>query len=409
MKIDRHYSALLHRYLEYFPCVTIMGSRQCGKTTLLESLGSDWRRYDLEKPEDYSAIANDPYDFLRTHPSHIAIDEAQLLPALFPALRVVIDQAREQRGRFVLTGSSSPQLSHAVHESLAGRVGMIPMSPLMLTEAFQRPSSGFYSAVLSRQPLEAWLGRLETRITPVELERYWFQGGFPEPWVRQDAGFRRAWLQAYVQNYIERDLQRLFPGLDTVRFRRFLEMLAALSGSVINYSNVARDLAVSAPTVKDYVGIAEGLFLWRSISTYATRLRKRLVKHPKGYLRDTGLLHYWLRVPESDALRVHPQRGASWEGLAAEMLIQGFAAQGENVQARFYRTRSGVEVDLILEGSFGTLPIQVKAASSVDSKALPPLRDFIEAHRCPYGLVIHNGDRPERLGERLAAIPLACL
>jgi len=409
MKIDRHYSSLLHRYLTYFPCVVLLGPRQCGKTTLLETLPDRWHRYDLEKPDDFKLIQSDPYGFLRNHPRQITIDEAQLAPDLFPALRVIIDQERDEKGRFVLTGSSSLQLTRAVHESLAGRVGVIEMGPLLPSEAVQKPVSVFYGACLNRLPLVEWVDTLAVQLTPAQIRRFWFEGGFPEPWLQAQPDFHRAWMQSYIQNHVERDLQRLFPGLDAVRFRQFLEMLAALSGTILNYSDIARHLGVSAPTVKDYVLIAEGLLLWRSLPAWSKNQIKRLVKHPKGALRDTGLLHHWLRIPVADALEIHPQRGASWEALVTETLIQGFSAQGERVHPSYYRTRAGVEVDLILEGSFGTLPIEIKAASSVDPRALGGLRSFMDENACPQGIVIFNGDRPQRLSDNIAAIPLGCL
>lgn len=406
--MNRHAIGLLQELLGLFPCVAIVGVRQCGKTTLLGQLPGDWRIHDLEKRADVEAIGRDPDLFFRLNPDRIAIDECQLLPRLFPALRVAIDSDRNRPGRFIITGSSSPDLLAAVSESLAGRVAIVELAPFGPAEALALPASAFFPLLAERRPAHDYLD-LPVRLDLGRLHDYWLRGGYPEPWLKNQPRFAKLWMQNYLQTYLERDLPRLFPGLDREKFRLFANMLAHLSGRIVNYSEVARALGVSQPTARDYFRIADGTFLWRHLPAYEKDAVKRIVKHPKGYLRDSGLAHYLLRIQDLEQLRDHPAMGASWEGMAIETVLRGLDAQGTDYRAYHYRTGAGAEVDLVLEGEFGLVPIEVKYSQHVDNRALRPLRDFIEERGCPLGIVLNNDERPRRLDEKILGVPLACL
>ena len=406
--MKRHAFPLLQELLGLFPCVALLGVRQCGKTTLLRELPPDWRRFDMEKLADHEAIARDPDLFLRLNPNHVAIDESQLLPALFPALRVAIDNDRESRGRFVITGSSSPELLSAISESLAGRVAIIDMGPFSLAEAYELPPSPVLAMVAGRAAAND-LANVPARLSLGQVTDYWLHGGYPEPWIKNSQRFRKLWLQNYLQTYLDRDLPRLFPGLDRQKFRLFVQMLAQLSGSIINYSDVARALGVSQPTARDYFHIAHGSFIWRHLPAYEKNAAKRVVKHPKGYLRDSGLLHFLLHLQDRDDLMAHPRMGASWEGMVIENLVRGLAAAGVDFNAFHYRSGGGAEIDLVLEGEFGLLPVEIKHTQHVDARSLRALRDFVAERGCRYGIVINNDERPRLLDDKLIGIPLAAL
>jgi predicted AAA+ superfamily ATPase len=406
--MKRHALPLLHELLGLFPCVALLGVRQCGKTTLLQELLPDWHLFDLEKLTDSAVIARDPDLFLRLNSERVAIDESQLLPALFPALRVAIDSDRKIPGRFVITGSSSPELLSAISESLAGRVALIEMGPLSLAEAYELPPSPVYSLLAARAPAAAFL-TLAPRVPLEQVATYWLKGGYPEPWIKDTARFRKLWMQNYLQTYLDRDLPRLFPGLDRQKFRLFVQMLAQLSGSIVNYSEVARVLGVSQPTARDYFQIAHGTFIWRHLPPYEKNATKRVVKHPKGYLRDSGLLHYFLHLSERDELMTHPRMGQSWESMVIETLLRGFAAGGVACQPYHYRTGGGAEIDLVLEGEFGVIPVEIKHTQHVDARSLRALRDFVAERGCRYGIVINNDERPRLLEENLIGIPFAAL
>lgn len=410
--MKRAAASLLNSYLSTFPCVAVLGVRQCGKTTLLHTLPADWKHFDLERRADHAAIAKDPDAFLRLHPRHIALDEAQSLPEIFPALRVAIDDRRSEKGRFVITGSSSPALSKVLSESLAGRIGIIELAPFSWEEATATVGRDSLLRRLiddRRAKPPALLEGLRPRGGAARLHDFWFRGGFPEPWIEADDTFRARWVEQYIQTYLLRDVRRLFPGLDDVRFRRFIEMLGGLSGRVLNYAEVARALGVSQPTVRDYFDIAHGTFVWRRIPAYSGNVVKRVVKHPKGYVRDTGLLHTLLRISDADALLSHPQVGASWEAMAVEEVIRQMNALGAAADYSYYRTGGGAEVDLVVEGRLGRVAFEVKHASAVTGRDLRGLRDFVVEQKARLGVVINNDVMPRLYDDQLIGIPMAWL
>lgn len=405
--MKRAYEDLLHSYLRMFPCVAVIGVRQCGKTTLLQTLPEGWQYFDLERRADHEVVSRDADAFFRLHSRRVALDEVQLTPEVFSALRVAIDEHRAEKGRFVVTGSSSPELLRSVSESLAGRVGIIELAPLSWEEATQtcgRDSMLRRLRDRKARPADLIEG-LRARGDVARAHEFWFRGGFPEPWLNPGDEFRQRWVEQYLQTYLYRDVKRFFPGLDDVRFRRFLAMLGGLSGQVLNNAEVARALAVSQPTVRDYFEIAHGTFVWRRIPAFTKNVVKRVVKHPRGYLRDSGLLHALLRIPDTDALLSHPQMGASWEGMVVEEILRQLNALGVGYEYSYYRTGAGAEVDLILEGDFGRVAVEIKHASTVNARELRGLGDFVREHKARLGLVVNNDCAVRKYDEKLLGLP----
>ena len=407
--MKRAYETLLKEYIGYFPCVAIIGPRQCGKTTLLGTLPEDWKIYDLEKQSDFQILSQDPDLFLRLNPEKVAIDESQLQPELFPALRVAIDHDRQRKGRFIITGSSSPRLIRSISESLAGRIAIIEMAPFSFFEVKKELSPLFYKLLTERATKDEFIKELKIFGSIQDVHDFWFRGGYPEPWLNSGKRFHSIWMNQYTGTYVYRDVARLFPGINENRFRMFVQLLAGLSGTVINYSDVARSLGISQPTARDYFEIAHGSFLWRNIPAYTRNPVKRVVKHPKGYLRDSGLLHYLLRIPDIDGLAAHPAMGRSWEGFVIEEIIRGLNALGAGFDYYYYRTGGGAEVDLILDGDFGLIPIEIKYSQAVSAKQLRGLKDFIKEQNCRMGIVINNDEVPRLYDDDIVGIPLACL
>ncbi len=408
LAMKRDSEQLLHELLGFFPCVAISGVRQCGKTTLLQTLPESWSIFDLEKSSDNELVSRDPDLFLRLHPNKIAIDECQLLPDLFSALRVAIDADRTRCGRFIITGSSSPNLLNAISESLAGRVAIMELAPFSLSEAYAKPPSSLYTLILDRSPVEKLLA-LKPRIDLAQQYAYWFRGGFPEPWIKNNPRHSKLWMQNYIHTYLDRDILQLFPGLNRQKYRQFIQMLSHFSGTIINYSEAARALGVSQPTAREYFQIAHGTFIWRHIPAYEKSATKRIVKHPKGYLRDSGLLHFLLRLHDLDELQTHPNFGHSWESLVIENLLRGLNATGAAYDYYHYRTGGGAEVDLVLEGEFGLIPIEIKFGQKVTNKELRSIHDFVQERNCPYGIIFNNNELPARYEDRLIGIPCSCL
>jgi predicted AAA+ superfamily ATPase len=407
MVVLRAFETLLHSYLESFPCVAIVGVRQCGKTTLLGTLPETWKRYDLERGADHDVVARDPDTFFRVNPRWVALDEAQLAPEVFPALRVAIDERRREKGRYVITGSSSPELMRSISETLAGRVGVIELSPFSWSEVTETAERDSLSRRLLNRKLSpaALIERLKPRASLTLANDYWFRGGFPEPWLSADEGFRKRWVEQYLQTYLYRDVKRLFPGLDEIRFRRFVEMLGGLSGRIINFADAARALGVSQPTARDYFEIAHGTFVWRRVPAYSGSVMKRAVKHSRGYLRDSGLLHTLLRIPDLDALLSHPQAGASWEGMVIEEILRQLNALGAGYAYSYYRTGGGAEVDLVLEADFGRVAVEIKRTSSPGARDLRGLRDFIHEQKARVGIVINTDAMARIYEEKIVGLP----
>jgi predicted AAA+ superfamily ATPase len=405
----RYYAKLLRSYLSYFPCVSIVGARQCGKTTFLGELPKGWTVFDLERSSDYQVIARDPDLFFRLNPRQVAIDEAQLLPSLFPALRVAIDSDRKRTGRFVITGSSSPELLRSVSETLAGRVGIIEMAPFSCAEAFNVPRSPFFDWFAQQSDMRELLGRLRPKVSLRNLHRFWFEGGYPEPWLNRKKGFRQAWMENFSQTYLQRDIASHFPALNRERFRLFLGLLAGVSGTILNYSDVARSLGVSSPTVRDYFEIAHGTFLWRTVPAFERKAGRRLVRHPRGHLRDSGLQHFLLRIPSVDSLLAHPRMGASWEGMVTEEILRGLTSRGVSHTYSYYRTHVGAEIDLVLQGAFGVVPIEIKYGHQASAAYLRTMREFVQKNRSTCGFVINNDREARLVDERILSIPFGWL
>jgi hypothetical protein len=410
--MKRHYEQLIREYLGYFPCVVLVGARQTGKSTLIEMVGEGREIFDLETRADYQQIVQDPDLFLRLHDRPIAIDEAQLLPDLFPALRVAIDRDRQGYGKYLLSGSSSPQLLTAISESLAGRVGIIEIAPFSFAETQQVGSSNllqlFKEGCTPADIMQLSSAAELDALSPM-VDKYWLEGGYPEPWLRDIGRFKETWYEQYLKTYVERDIARLFPNLSAPRFRHFVELLAACSGTVINYSNIARLLDVSQPTAKDYFRIAHGTFLWRTLPAFSNNISKRISRHPRGYLRDSGLLHHLLQIPSRKRLLSHPQMGHSWEAMVSEEILRTLNSAGIPHSACYYRTAAGAEVDLVLEGKFGLIPFEIKHTQSVNPRHLRPIRDFVEEFGCPFGIVVNRDEKARRYDEKIFGLPFALL
>lgn len=405
----RHLQDHIATLLRHFPCVAVSGVRQSGKTTLLGKLPGDWQRFDMESVSDRSQVLADPDLFLRLHTQGVVIDEAQLAPPLFPALRVAIDKQRSLKGRFVLSGSSSPELAKNVAETLAGRIGLAELAPLSLAEAYRLPASPLYELLASKVAPQDIVAAGSPRLDLRQVLEHWFQGGYPEPWSSDDAEFRRLWHRHYLDTYLMRDIGALFPALNRDRYRQLIQLLCNLSGTILNNAEIARSLGVSEPTVRDWLAIAHGTYIWRHLPAWDRSPHKQLVRHPKGWLRDSGLVHRLLQIPDADALATHPLAGRSWEAYAGELLLRGFAAAGIQVAPYHFRTRGGAEVDLVLTGEVGTLPVEIKLGAGTEPRSLRALAEFVVEHDCPLGLVVNNDERPRLLAERIVSIPAAAL
>jgi len=394
--------------LAMFPIVAIVGSRQCGKSTLVKNIRPNWKYYDLESPDDYQLISSDPVAFFTINHSHLIIDEAQQYPEIFKTLRGIIDADRKKKGRFIITGSSSPTIIKGITESLAGRIATVEMAPFKQCEYYEKDLSACYSIAMGSGGIND-LMQLQPVLNLEQSMTAWVKGGFPEPLIESEfnAPFYSQWMENYIADYVNRDIRSLFPRLNIHNFRRFLTLLAQFSGHQLNMSIMSRALEISVPTVKDYLDIIHQTFLWRNLDAYTKNPAKKVQKSKKGFFRDQGILHYLLKITDLDRLLIHPVAGFSFESFVIEEIIRGFqATMATQMDFTYYRTVDKSEVDLVVEGSFGVIPVEIKLASVVKPQSLRSLEIFISNLHAGYGILINRGKRIERLNKKIIQIPV---
>jgi len=379
--LRRHFQSELLNKLRHFPIVTVLGPRQCGKTTFIRKALSRWSYFDLERPSDYIPLSEDPESRLRQLGPRVVFDEAQRLPALFSLLRGIVDRERRRNGRYVLLGSASTSLIREISESLAGRTAFLDMTPFTWDEIAAQRREG--------------------------VEVLWHRGGFPDAFLAQAEAARWEWFEAYTRTFIERDLPALGINVSAGQMRKLWTMLAHANGGVWNASQLAASLGVSYHTVNHYVDILEQTFLVRKLPPYFANLGKRLVRSPKIYFRDTGLLHYFLGLRTIPTLRVHPARGASWEAFVIEQVISSFQLLMPGASAFFWRTAAGSEADLLIDRGDRRVPFEVKLNASPRAADVRGLLSCMQGLKLRRGYVLHAGENQYSLGNGIIALPVA--
>lgn len=411
-EINRNIATKIDRLLQSFPIVVILGARQCGKSTLSKMIRAKWTYFDLENPNHYQRISDDPVLFFRENPTHLIIDEAQRLPILFEVLRGVVDAQRMLKNRFILTGSASFDLIKNISESLAGRVGIVELSPFKINEFQKKPLPDFYPLFdrkLSIDSLE-FLKCLQPQIDIISLKQGLLKGSYPEPVLSNNINFHQDWMENYFDTYINRDMRALFPRIDLIKYRRVLSMLSHLSGTIINKSEIARSIETSEKTVRDYIDIITGTYFWRQLEAFTTPKIKTTLKLPKGHFRDSGLTLFLQNINTLEELNNYPMLGRSFESFIVEEIIKGIeATNARNVRYCHFRTKAGAEIDFVVEGSFGLLPIEVKYQSVTPKKQLTTLQNFVDLHQLPLGIIINNSTETALLTNKIIQIPAGCI
>jgi hypothetical protein len=402
----------INNLLSMFPAVAMIGPRQCGKSTLAKQLRPEWRYYDLENPNDYELISTDPVAFFEINHAHIVIDEAQQFPDLFKVIRGVIDSDRNRKGRFLLTGSSSPSIVRGITESLAGRIATTELWPFKQCELYDEKIPGFYHLIADPHHQISDLRSLQNPLSLPQSMQSWFGGGFPDPVIegRGNPDYYVHWHENFIADYINRDIRALFPRLNIQNYRHFLTLLSQFSGHQLNMSDMARSLGISVSTIKDYLDIVHQTFLWRNLESYTKNRLKKVQKANKGFFRDSGLLHYLLKISDLDSLLLHPVAGFSFECFVIEEIIRGLqSTMVTQLEFSYYRTIDRSEVDLIIEGPFGIIPVEIKLASSVTRQSLKGLENFISDTRCNYGIIVNRAKRIEMITDQIIQIPVQFL
>ena len=338
--------------LAAYPAVALVGPRQCGKTTLAKSLGGVY--FDLEQEPERLRLDLE-WEGLTADAKLLILDEAQSWPEVFTRLRGAIDNDRKRNGRFLLLGSVSPSLMVHVSESLAGRLSLVELTPFLWTE-------------------------LESE---EQRNRIWLCGGYPDGGVLEHAAYPR-WQQDYLALLTQRDLPHWGLPSKPQDTSRMLRMLAAAHGQVWNASRFGQSLGLSYKTVNKYLDYLVGAFLIRRLAPYQANIRKRLVKSPKVYWRDSGLVHALLNVSDEGTLLAQPWVGASWEGFVVEQVLGALSTAGVSHSAYFFRTNDQYEIDLLLDIGKELWAIEVKLTSSpktTDMDRLDKAADLVGASR----------------------------
>ena len=333
----------LLRLLQQFPAVGLLGPRQAGKTTLAfaqKALYPNALYLDLELPSAQRQL-DDPEAFLMAHAQQLVIlDEVQRMPELFGILRGVIDQRRrmdQPSGQFLLLGSATGVLQQQSSESLAGRVAYVELPALQASEIFG------------------------TMASVADLNALWVRGGFPLSWLAASDADSMTWREVFITTYLEKDIPALGPRIPATTLRRLWTMLAHHQGELLDQSKLASALAISGQTVSRYIDLLCDLMLVRRLPAWHGNVGKRLIRSPKVYVRDSGLVHALLGLSNLDAVLGHPVAGSSWEGFVVEQLVNA----APNAQASFYRTSNGAEVDLVLTfRNQQTWVIEIKRSSA---------------------------------------------
>ena len=374
--IPRTLHANIDSCLAQFPAVTLLGPRHVGKTTLARQIAAthDTAYLDLEDPADLAKLT-DATGYLRQQRGRLVVlDEVQRKPEIFPILRVLIDegiQAGTPTGQFLILGSASIDLLRQSSETLSGRMAVQELAPLDVRET-----------------------------GPENSEYLWVRGGFPSSYLAANDHHSSVWREQFIRTYLERDIPQLGPRIPAQTLRRLWTMLAHGQGDLLNASSLATALAVDGKTVARYVDLLVDVLLVRRLTPYFANVRKRLVKSPKLYVRDSGLVHTLLGLDDLEAVLGHPVAGRSWEGFVLETLIR---AAPHRSQPSFYRTATGVEVDLILElpgDRLWAVDIQRGTAPSVSKGLHVALEDV----RPDEAFIAYSGTERYSIGDGIEAI-----
>jgi len=378
--IERQLHNTVLELLELFPAVALLGPRQVGKTTLAEDIAADRPSVymDLESPTDRTKLTDTEHFLENYEDKLVVLDEVHRVPELFQTLRGMIDKGRRRghkTGRFLLLGSASIDLLRQSGESLAGRIAYVDLTPLGVLEVAEK-----------------------------DREKLWIRGGFPNSFLAASDKQSMTWRDNFIKTYLERDIPDLGPRIPAETLHRFWTMLAHCQGGVLNAAQLARSLAVDGKTISRYLDLMVDLLLVRRLRPFHVNVGKRLVKSPKVYLRDSGVMHSLLGITDREALFGHPIIGTSWEGFVIENLI---SVAPDRTLASFYRTSAGAEIDLLLEfpGLTEKWAIEIKSGLSV--KLTKGFYNAVEDIRPDKSFVVYAGDERYPVSESVEAISVS--
>ena len=350
----------------------ILGPRQCGKTFLAKQIKAD-HYFDLENPRDLAAF-DQPQLLLENLKGVIAIDEVQRRPELFPTLRYLVDN--NPRQKYLILGSASGALLHQSSESLAGRIGYYYLGGFHLDD-----------------------------VGPKNIQKLWARGGFPKSFLAASVDKSHQWLDNYLTTFLEKDIPQLGITIPAQTLRRFWMMLSHYHGQIVNFSEIGQSFGVSDMTVRKYIDILEATFIVRIIQPWHSNTAKRLIKRPKIYFKDPGVLHRLLTIDKEKDLQTHPKLGASWEGFALETVIRSL---GLNTQETFFwGTHAGAELDLFWQAKGKNWGVEFKYGDA--PKVTKSMQSALEDLKLVHLWVVYPGEKIYPLAAKVTALPLKAI
>lgn len=366
MIIPRHITDHLRELCRYYPILSLTGPRQAGKTTLLRHLFPAYQYVSLEDPDKQLRATEDPIGFLHGYDQQVIFDEAQRVPSLFSYLQAAVDADR-QPGRFILSGSQNFLLRQGITQSLAGRVGVAKLFPLDIQEM------------------------KEANQCPADFETALFRGFYP---AQFDTGIpARLFYPSYMATYLERDVSGLISAANLTSFQRFLQLCATYAGQLLNYSAMANTIGVSAPTIQNWISVLEQSYVLFRLPPFFRNFGKRLIKSPKLYFYDTGLVCHLLGMRSAEDVRRYFQAGALFENLIVADRMKWLQHMGEEARLYFYRDSNQVEMDLLEEQRNSILAIEIKAARTFREKMVDPLSKIARIADLPVQKrLVYGGD-----------------
>ncbi len=377
--IKRYIQKTIEHSIRTYPVVGIIGPRQVGKTTFVKMLkarvGKKTVYLDLELPSDLNKLS-DPQLYLEQFTdSLVIIDEIQRMPSLFALLRALVDR-KKSAGRFLILGSASPELIKHASDTLAGRIIYHELTPFIL------PETGF-----------------------PHFKQLWVRGGYPLSYLSQNEDDSFSWRESFVRTYLEMDIPQLGIHIPAMQLRMFWTMLAYSHGQLWNANKISNSIGLSAPTVRRYLDILEDTFIIRQLQPYHLNIKKRLIKSPKVYIRDSGLLHALLHLRYFEDINSNPSLGSSWEGFVIEQII---ATLPDGWGVYFYRTNAGAEIDLLLVNRKNE-PIAVEIKYSSSPKVSKGFWNAFEDLSCKQGFIIYPGKESYPVARNVRCLPVSMI
>jgi predicted AAA+ superfamily ATPase len=386
--IARQLEESVRSAINTFPVVAITGPRQSGKTTLLKQMFSGKYEYiSFDDPLTRELANTDPELFLKENRQNVIFDEIQHVPSLLSYLKIAVDADRKRYGRFILTGSQQFQLIKNLSDSLAGRIALLNLLPLGMTEVLSITE-------IDKYPVACFVNAS-------------LRGMYPEV-VVNPALDSRLWYSSYLQTYLERDVRNMSNIGDLAQFQRFIRLLAARCSQILNMSSLAKELGVSINTIKNWLTVLTAGFVIYLLPAWHTNLGKRIIKSPKVYFYDAGLVAYLTGITTKEQLLYGPMSGPLFENYVVQEIIKGLYHKGNQPTIYYLRTHNGLEVDMIIESGSKIIPIEIKAAMTLTKRMAKPIQqvqDIFSKVDFSDGIIVSMQGRNTPITRGVRAVP----